>query len=64
MQGIFPTPAAEKPKPVEPVAETDRGTQQRLPGVKVVGKIDLDNLKCQAASSKACRGTKSARTGC
>ncbi|HEY8929859.1 MAG TPA: translation initiation factor IF-2 [Mucilaginibacter sp.] len=46
----FNTPAAEKPKPVEPPkpekAEEPAGS---LPGVKVVGKIDLNNLGAKPA---------------
>jgi translation initiation factor IF-2 len=46
----FTPPAAEKPKPVEPphVKADDHG--ETLPGVKVVGKIDLNNVgKAQPA---------------
>lgn len=44
----FTPPAVEKPKPVEPLAapvpvKAEEHTDA-LPGVKVVGKIDLDNL--------------------
>jgi translation initiation factor IF-2 len=36
--------APEKPKPVEPTPVKAEETAEALPGVKVVGKIDLDNL--------------------
>ena len=39
-----PPVAAEKPKPVEPQHEKVEDHNEVLPGVKVVGKIDLDNL--------------------
>jgi len=45
--GQFNAPAAQpKPAPAAPVAETRTETQNQdaLPGVKVVGKIDLNNL--------------------
>lgn len=46
--GQYTSPQAEKPKPAEPVAPEkveDRGDV--LPGVKVVGKIDLNNLNAR-----------------
>ncbi len=42
--GQFNAPPAEKPKP-EPVAEKREERNEVLPGVKVVGKIDLDAKK-------------------
>ncbi|MFI5138101.1 MAG: translation initiation factor IF-2 [Sphingobacteriales bacterium] len=38
---------AEKPKPVEPQHEKVEEHNEVLPGVKVVGKIDLDNLNAK-----------------
>jgi len=44
----FTPPAAEKPKPVEPPAPAKAEEHtDALPGVKVVGKIDLDNLNAK-----------------
>src|SRR5665213_339255 len=43
----FPPPVAEKPKPVEPVHEKVEDHNEALPGVKIVGKIDLDNLNAK-----------------
>ncbi|MDR3695542.1 translation initiation factor IF-2 [Mucilaginibacter sp.] len=46
----FTPPVAEKPKPVEPVAPAPVKAEEHaeaLPGVKVVGKIDLDNLNAK-----------------
>ncbi|HVW96085.1 MAG TPA: translation initiation factor IF-2 [Mucilaginibacter sp.] len=51
----FNTPPAEKPKPVEPPkSEKTEEHNEVLPGVKVVGKIDLNNLnaKQQQAAEK------------
>jgi translation initiation factor IF-2 len=46
--GHFTSPPAEKPKPAEPVqAKTDE-RNEALPGVKVIGKIDLNNLNAKA----------------
>ena len=45
----FTPPAAEKPKPVETAAPKPPENNDLLPGVKVVGKIDLDNLNAKAA---------------
>lgn len=53
--GHYNTPAVEKPKPVEPkpveskpeVKEKAEEHNEVLPGVKVVGKIDLDNLNAR-----------------
>src|SRR5882757_6635742 len=42
--GNYTSPQAEKPKPVEPAAEKSDERNDVLPGVKVVGKIDLNNL--------------------
>lgn len=42
----FNPPAAEKPKPVETAKPEEHSDV--LPGVKVVGKIDLDNLHAKA----------------
>src|SRR5271154_7144618 len=44
----FTPPVAEKSKPVEPVAPKPQENNDLLPGVKVVGKIDLDNLNAKA----------------
>ncbi|MDB5132311.1 MAG: translation initiation factor, partial [Mucilaginibacter sp.] len=48
-------PPAEKPKPAEPVPAKSEKAGDGLPGVKVVGKIDLDNLgaKVQPAEEPA-----------
>jgi len=43
----FTPPVAEKPKPVEPVHEKVEDHNEALPGVKIVGKIDLDNLNAK-----------------
>ena len=40
----YSAPAPEKPKPVEPQPVKVEDNNDALPGVKVVGKIDLDNL--------------------
>lgn len=49
--GQYTAPQAEKPKPVEPVAPAAPvKTEERndvLPGVKVIGKIDLNNLNAK-----------------
>jgi len=46
----FTPPAVEKPKPVEPPQpEKVEDNVGSLPGVKVVGKIDLDNLNAKPA---------------
>ncbi|MBB6128591.1 translation initiation factor IF-2 [Mucilaginibacter lappiensis] len=45
--GHYASPQAEKPKPVEPVAEKTDERNDVLPGVKVVGKIDLNNLNAK-----------------
>ena len=50
----YNAPAAEKPKPAEaapqpqPVEKTEESHGEVLPGVKVVGKIDLNNLNAKA----------------
>jgi len=44
----FTPPVAERPKPVEPPAPKPQESNDTLPGVKVVGKIDLDNLNAKA----------------
>ncbi|HEY9194952.1 MAG TPA: translation initiation factor IF-2 [Mucilaginibacter sp.] len=46
--GQYTAPQAEKPKPAEPVApgKTDERSDV-LPGVKVIGKIDLNNLNAR-----------------
>ncbi|GAA3992931.1 translation initiation factor IF-2 [Mucilaginibacter dorajii] len=53
--GQYTAPQAEKPKPVEPAApvKTDERSDV-LPGVKIIGKIDLNNLnaKPQPAAEK------------
>jgi translation initiation factor IF-2 len=48
-------PPPEKPKPAEPAPEKNNKPGDGLPGVKVVGKIDLDNLdaKIQPAEEPA-----------
>ena len=43
----YAPPAAEKPKPVEPQPKKAAEQSEVLPGVKVVGKIDLNNLDAQ-----------------
>jgi translation initiation factor IF-2 len=43
----FTPPVAEKPKPVEQVHEKVEDHNEALPGVKIVGKIDLDNLNAK-----------------
>jgi translation initiation factor IF-2 len=45
----FTPPVVEKPKPVEPQPQPVKPAEHNevLPGVKVVGKIDLDNLDAQ-----------------
>ncbi|MBK0380316.1 translation initiation factor IF-2 [Mucilaginibacter segetis] len=52
--GHFTAPV-EKPKPVEPEKPKSEEPNESLPGVKVVGKIDLNNLnaKPQAAAKPA-----------
>ncbi len=45
--GHYASPQAEKPKPIEPVAEKTDERNDVLPGVKVVGKIDLNNLNAK-----------------
>jgi translation initiation factor IF-2 len=45
--GHYASPQPEKPKPVEPVAEKTDDRNDVLPGVKVVGKIDLNNLNAK-----------------
>ena len=44
----YTPPVAEKPKPVEIPPEKVEDHNDVLPGVKVVGKIDLDNLNAKA----------------
>jgi len=43
----FTPPVAEKPKPVEQVHEKVEDHNEALPGVKIVGKIDLHNLNAK-----------------
>ncbi|MGY4538795.1 translation initiation factor IF-2 [Mucilaginibacter sp. UYNi724] len=46
--GHFSSPQAEKPKPAEPVQEkAEERSNEGLPGVKVIGKIDLNNLNAK-----------------
>ncbi|WP_184547727.1 translation initiation factor IF-2 [Mucilaginibacter sp. FT3.2] len=49
--GQYTSPQAEKPKPVEPAAPVaPEKTEERndvLPGVKIIGKIDLNNLNAK-----------------
>ena len=51
------TPAPEKPKAVEPVLAEERD-ETALPGVKIVGKIDLDNLNAKAKPEKKAEEVK------
>ena len=50
----FTPPVVEKPKPVseEPVITEPKAEEGTLPGVKVVGKIDLDNLNSKTRPEK------------
>ena len=48
----FTPPAAEKTKPIEPPTEKAEDHGEALPGVKVVGKIDLDNLNAKPQVEK------------
>ncbi|MGN6397772.1 MAG: translation initiation factor IF-2 [Mucilaginibacter sp.] len=55
----YNTPPAEKPKPVEPPKPVEAPKPEKteepaaaLPGVKVVGKIDLDNLNAKPAQAE------------
>jgi len=52
--GHYASPQTEKPKPVETASEKTEERNDVLPGVKVVGKIDLNNLnaKPQLAAEK------------
>ncbi len=43
----YTPPVVEKPKPVEPQPQKPAEHNEVLPGVKVVGKIDLNNLDAQ-----------------
>jgi len=45
--GHYASPQVEKPKPVEPAPEKSDERNDVLPGVKVVGKIDLNNLNAK-----------------
>ncbi|MBB5397452.1 translation initiation factor IF-2 [Mucilaginibacter sp. AK015] len=45
--GHFTSPQAEKPKPAEPVQAKAEERNDALPGVKVIGKIDLNNLNAK-----------------
>ncbi|MDN5284616.1 MAG: translation initiation factor [Mucilaginibacter sp.] len=47
--GHYASPQAEKPKTVEPVPASEKSDDRNdvLPGVKVVGKIDLNNLNAK-----------------
>ncbi|RYU87913.1 translation initiation factor IF-2 [Mucilaginibacter terrigena] len=46
--GHFTSAQAEKPKPAEPAeAKADERSNEALPGVKVIGKIDLNNLSAK-----------------
>jgi translation initiation factor IF-2 len=58
--GHYASPQAEKPKPVEPASEKSEERNDVLPGVKVVGKIDLNNLnaKPQPAAEKPAEEVK------
>ena len=50
--GHFASSPAEKPKPAEPEkAKTDE-RNEALPGVKVIGKIDLNNLNAKAPAAE------------
>jgi translation initiation factor IF-2 len=51
--GHFTSAPVEKPKPAEPVAaKTEERADAALPGVKVIGKIDLDNLSAKAPAAE------------
>ena len=51
--GHFASPPAEKPKPAEPVQEkAEERSSEGLPGVKVIGKIDLNNLNAKPATEE------------
>jgi translation initiation factor IF-2 len=46
--GHYSSPQVEKPKPAEPVQARTEERNDALPGVKVIGKIDLNNLGAKA----------------
>ncbi|WP_374950394.1 translation initiation factor IF-2 [Mucilaginibacter sp.] len=46
--GHFSSPQVEKPKPAEPAQPKTDDRSDALPGVKVIGKIDLNNLGAKA----------------
>jgi len=50
----YTPPVVEKPKPApaEPAAEQPKGDDSALPGVKIVGKINLDNLNSKTRPDK------------
>lgn len=50
--GHFTSPQAEKPKPAEPVQPKTDDRSDALPGVKVIGKIDLNNLSGKAPAAE------------
>jgi translation initiation factor IF-2 len=45
--GHFTSAPADKPKPAEPVQPKTEDRSDALPGVKVIGKIDLNNLNAK-----------------
>jgi translation initiation factor IF-2 len=49
--GHFASPA-EKPKPAEPEKAKTEERNEALPGVKVIGKIDLNNLNAKAPAAE------------
>ncbi|MFD0795562.1 translation initiation factor IF-2 [Mucilaginibacter litoreus] len=56
--GNFASPPVEKPAPAEP-AQNREDRSEALPGVKIVGKIDLNNLSGkQAATQKPAEAPK------
>ena len=58
--GHFSSPQVEKPKPAEPVQpKAEERNETSLPGVKVIGKIDLNNLGGKApVAEKPAEGPK------
>ncbi|MDB5687995.1 MAG: translation initiation factor, partial [Rhizorhabdus sp.] len=50
--GHFASAPAEKPKPIEPEKAKTEERNEALPGVKVIGKIDLNNLNAKAPAAE------------
>jgi translation initiation factor IF-2 len=50
--GHFASAPAEKPKPIEPEKVKTEERNEALPGVKVIGKIDLNNLNAKAPAAE------------